>query len=192
MWAPWAGQWLAASGKLGLKDKTPVTTDTHFRIGDLTQGMTCTVLMRLVDEKVVTLDDFVSHVLPSIPGTAGITLGQLCQGTSGIADTSSALGAQFSKNPERPWPPIEIVSNALALPRTGAPGEKWAPSDGGYMLLGLALEAATVDAAGATSSSSTCSTLSDSTRPTIPDDSDVRCPGEHPTGYVAPIVRRRA
>ncbi|KQX05094.1 MULTISPECIES: serine hydrolase domain-containing protein [unclassified Leifsonia] len=187
VWAPWSGQWLAASGKLGLKDKSPVTTDTHFRIGELTQGMTCTVLMRLVDEKVVSLDDFVSHVLPSIPGTAGITLGQLCQGTSGIADTRGALGAQFSKNPERPWPPIEIVSNALALPRTGAPGEKWAPSDGGYMLLGLALEAATGRSWSDLEKQYVLDPLGlDET--TIPGESTIEVPGAHPAGYVTPVV----
>lgn len=185
VWAPWAGQWLAATGQLGIKDKKPVTTDTHFRIGELTQGMTCTVLMRLVDEKTVTLDDFVSHVLPSIPGTEGITLGQLCQGTSGIADTHSALGSQFTKNPERPWPPIEIVSNALALPRTGAPGEKWARSDGGYMLLGLALEAATGRSWADLEKQYVLDPLG-LEQTGIPADSEVTVPGEHPAGYLVP------
>jgi D-alanyl-D-alanine carboxypeptidase len=143
VWAPWAGHWVDAAGTTTLKGDEPVSPAMRFRIGANTRSMTCTVLLRLVDEGTVALDDPVTDYLERTPGVDGITLGQLCQGTSGLADYRSELAAQFVNNPTRQWPPLELVSSALASTRTGAPGIAWHDSAGGYVLLGMALEAAT-------------------------------------------------
>lgn len=185
VWAPWAGEWTAARGKTSIEKGAALTLDTHFRIGQLTQGMTCTVLLRLVDEKKVTLDTTVAELLPSIPGTGAITLGQLCQGTSGLADTHGILAGQYAANPERPWPAIELVSNALALPRIADPGDIAAPSDAGYMLLALALEAASGRPWNDLYHDHVLSPLG-LTETTIPGAATVEVPGVHPAGYLAP------
>lgn len=143
VWAPWAGRWVVADGTTTTKGPEPMGTGMRFRIGANTRSMTCTVLLRLVDEGTVKLTDHVADYLERTPGVDGMTLGQLCQGTSGLADYRPELAAQFVNNPTRQWPPLELVSSALASDRVGAPGSAWHDSNSGYVLLGMALESAT-------------------------------------------------
>ena len=138
-----AGEWTVAHGTTEIGGSAPMTGGMHFRIGTNTTAMTCTVLLRLVDEGTVTLDDPVSTYLPRLVGVAGVTLGQLCQGTSGLGSYSPVLAGEFVHNPLRTWPAMELVSQGLATPRTGAPGSVWGPSNTGIVLLGMALERAT-------------------------------------------------
>lgn len=143
VWAPWAGTWEAATGTAAKGDGPAMSTSMHFRIGTNTKAMTCTVLLELVDKKVVRLDDPVTKYLEDQPGIEGMTLRQLCQSTAGIADYSGALASQFVNNPTRDWPPLELLSNGLALKRTGEPGAGYATSNTGFILLGMALRKAT-------------------------------------------------
>ena len=141
----WAadGEWTAALGTTEIGGSTPMSSEMRFRIGTNTTAMTCTVLLRLVDAGTVALDEPVSTYLPRIVGVEGVTLGQLCQGTSGLGTYSSVLAGEFVHNPLRFWPTMELVSQGLAAPRTGAPGSVWGPSNTGIVLLGMALEQAT-------------------------------------------------
>ena len=182
VWAPWAGQWVVAAGTTTAGGSEPMTTDMRFRIGANTRSMTCTVLLELVDDGTVKLTDQVDHYLKRTPGVEGITLGQLCQGTSGLADYRPDLAAQFVNNPTRQWPPLELVSNALATDRVGKPGTAWHDSNSGYVLLGMALEAAT---------HSDWPTLYQKyiidplrlTATTYPSPSTLEMAGSHPHGY---------
>ncbi len=141
VWAPWAGQWVAASGTVGFGEGAPkVKPDHDFRLATVTTEITCTVLLRLVDEGTVALDDEVADIVDWIPSLDGITLKHLCQDTSGLADYYPGLRSHFIANPERPWPPTELVSYGLALARTGPPGELVRESRSGILLLTLALE----------------------------------------------------
>jgi D-alanyl-D-alanine carboxypeptidase len=143
VWAPWSGQWVVASGTTAPGGTAHLTTDMRFRIAAITKSMTCTVLLKLVDEDTVKLSDPVSVYLPRIADLDGVTLGQLCQNTSGIADYRPGLAAQFVNNPKREWPPLEVVSSGLASDRLGAPGSVWSDSNTGFVLLGMALQSAT-------------------------------------------------
>jgi D-alanyl-D-alanine carboxypeptidase len=143
VWAPWAGRWLAAPGTTGVDGTAPVTADQRFRIGTNTTAMTCTVLMDLVDEGTVSLDDPVTRYLQRMPGLSGITLGQLCANTSGLADYAEDLAPQFVNNPTRIWLNAELVASGMAITRVGDPGNTWTRSNTGIVLLGMALESAT-------------------------------------------------
>ncbi|WP_411720644.1 serine hydrolase domain-containing protein [Mycetocola sp.] len=143
VWAPWSGQWVSAQGTTAPGGTEKMSTDMRFRIGDNTQPMTCDVLYGLVSEGAVALDDEVSGYLPSMQGIENITLGQLCHGTSGLGDFGKTLGQLFAGNPARQWSTFELISDGVANPRTGRPGEAYAHSDTNYALLGLALEKAT-------------------------------------------------
>lgn len=141
VWVPWAGEWTGASGTVGFGEKSPeVKPDDRFHLANVTTEITCTVLLRLVDEGTVALDDQVDEYVDWIPTLDGITLEHLCRHTSGLADYYPTLRSHFVANPERPWPPGELVSNGLALPRTSPPGEQVRESRTGILLLALALE----------------------------------------------------
>jgi len=143
VWAPWSGAWTDALGTTTVDGAEPMTTGMNFRIGSLTKSMTCTVLLRLVDDGTVKLDDPVTKYLPRVVGVSGVTLGQLCNNTSGLGDYDPGVVAQFTDNPTRQWVPMELMSDGLAQAGAGAPGEKWSYSNAGFILLGMTLSAAT-------------------------------------------------
>jgi D-alanyl-D-alanine carboxypeptidase len=146
VWAPWSGSWKQADGTVSsAKGAAQMDIDDAFRIGSITKPMTCTVLLDLVADGRVKLDDEVSKYLPRMVGLNGLTLGSLCQNTSGVADYWGMLSPQIVTNPSRPWDSVELINSALGSARVGSPGEKWSYSNGGYVLLGLALQLATGD-----------------------------------------------
>lgn len=136
VWAPWAGSWMTAAGTTAAEGGEPMSTDMHFRIADNTKPMTCDVLFALADSGAVSLDDEVSEHLPGVVGVSGITLGQLCQSSSGIGDSTAPLASRFAQNPTRYWTPMELVSDGIAR-RSGTPGAAYIDSDAGYALAGL-------------------------------------------------------
>jgi D-alanyl-D-alanine carboxypeptidase len=155
-----------------------------FRIGTQTTAMTCTVLLRLVDEDRVGLDDPVSQYLTRLPGIEGITLRQLCQQTSGLGQPQ--LESQFVSNPTRPWPALELVSAALGTPRTGPPGRTCNRSDVGITLLGMALQAATGDDWATLYGRYLFGPLG-LTDTAYPGSRDLGLPGAHPHGWTAAV-----
>ncbi|MFC4243913.1 serine hydrolase domain-containing protein [Gryllotalpicola reticulitermitis] len=144
VWAPWSGTWTAASGTASkAKGSASVTTHSSFRIGSITKPATCTVLLDLVAAHKVKLTDRVSKYLPRMVGVNDVTLGELCDNTSGLADYWGALTPQIVTNPGRSWDPIELVNTALGESAPKAPGHTWSYSNAGFVLLGVALQAAT-------------------------------------------------
>lgn len=184
VWAPWAGDWVAARGTTTTTGDEPMTADMLFRIGTNTTSMTCTVLLRLVEEGRVNLDDPVSRYLSRSAQVEGITLGQLCRNTSGLADYARALAPQFVDNPTRRWPPMEILANGLAGKRLAAPGEAWAQSSTGIILLGMALQSATRQDWGSLYRHYIFEPLG-LAQTTFPASDDIRLPDPHPHGYAA-------
>src|SRR5438270_1908441 len=64
----------------------PATTKMHFRNGAVAISYMSTLLLRLVDEKKVSLDDKVSKWLPDLPNGDQVTLKMLANQTSGYSD----------------------------------------------------------------------------------------------------------
>ncbi|TFD03905.1 class A beta-lactamase-related serine hydrolase [Cryobacterium sinapicolor] len=143
VWAPWAGTWVVSPGNVSTTSPGALTPEMPFRIGTNTTALTCTVLLRLVDEERVRLDDPVSDYLPRVVGLDGITLAQLCRNTSGLADHTALLAPRIVANPTRRWSAREIIASGTGAPRVALPGGTWSPSDTGVVLLGLALQQAT-------------------------------------------------
>jgi D-alanyl-D-alanine carboxypeptidase len=186
VWAPWSGSWTAGIGTTKSKDGSPMTTNMSFRVASNTKSMTCTVLLALVDRGIVKLDDPVTKYLPRMVGVAGITLQQLCQNTSGLGDYYASLAPQFVNNPTRQWAPMELASNGIAQPPVGAPGAKWSYSNTGFILLGMALQAATGKDWTDLYQQYIFGPLSmDHT--SLPSDSDLSLPSPSAPGYATPL-----
>src|ERR1700722_7573934 len=64
----------------------PATTDLHFRNGAVAISYVSTLLLKLVDDKKLSLDDKLSKWLPDFPNAGRVTLGQLAQMTAGYPD----------------------------------------------------------------------------------------------------------
>ncbi|WP_308797994.1 serine hydrolase domain-containing protein [Agromyces silvae] len=142
--APWAGEWRGVAGTVAFDEGAPAVEPAQtFHLAGVTSEITCLLLLKLADTGAVALDDPVSDYVTDIPGLEGITLEQLCRHTSGLADYHPPLRVHFMQNPGRIWSPVELVSSALALPRTGAPGQTVSYSRTNLILLGMALERGT-------------------------------------------------
>ncbi len=144
VWAPWSGSWVAGLGTQSATDPTPVTSDMDFRIGDVTRAMTCDVLYETAAAGTVGLDDSVTDYVAGIPHLENVSLRELCDSSSGIGSYQGELQPLWLSNPERTWNPRELLAYGLGnTPEVLTPGVKFADSDAGYVLLGLALERAT-------------------------------------------------
>ncbi|BBX98485.1 serine hydrolase domain-containing protein [Mycobacterium lacus] len=124
----------------------PATTDMHFRNGAVAISYVSTLLLRLVDEKKLSLDDKLSKWLPEFPHADRVTLVQLARMTSGYPDYvlgNDAFINAFYANPFRQWTTQEILAQISSRPLLYDPGTNWNYSHTNYVLLGLALEKAT-------------------------------------------------
>jgi CubicO group peptidase (beta-lactamase class C family) len=124
----------------------PAGTDMHFRNGAVAISYVSTLLLRLVDEKKLSLDDKLSKWLPDFPQAQRVTLGQLAQMTSGYPDY--VIGNQQFEtasyaNPFQQWTTQDILGQISARPLLYEPGTNWNYAHTNYVLLGLALEKAT-------------------------------------------------
>nr|WP_179472740.1 serine hydrolase domain-containing protein [Mycolicibacterium vinylchloridicum] len=124
----------------------PATTAMHFRNGAVAISYVATLLLRLVDEKKVSLDDKLSRWLPDVPNSDRVTLGQLAQMTSGYVDYvigNEPMNTALYRDPFRQWTTDQLLTYAVGKPLLYEPGTNWNYAHTNYVLLGLALEKAT-------------------------------------------------
>lgn len=124
----------------------PATPDMHFRNGAVAISYVSTLLLKLVDEKKLSLDDKLSKWLPDFPNAGRVTLGQLAQMTAGYPDY--VIGNQqfetgLYANPFQQWITQDILGQISGRPLLYEPGSNWNYAHTDYVLLGLALEKAT-------------------------------------------------
>ncbi len=134
VWAPWAGTWRTGAGS------AKPSASESFKAGAVTRAMTCDVLYGLAADGTVKLGDSVTAYVPGLPGLDAVTLGELCDSTSGIPSYMPAVSGRLFANPERVWNPRELASYGVAASPGAQPGTSFADSDTGYVLLGIALE----------------------------------------------------
>lgn len=140
-----AGVWVGAAGKADLATGAPMTPDMQVRLASVTKSLTAILVMKLVEEKVLRLEDTVEQWLPGIiPRGAEMTVEMLLSHKAGIFNHTelTAFWDALLADPARNWTSDDIV--ALVHDRT--PTESFgtfAYSNTGYYLLGMIVEAAT-------------------------------------------------
>jgi CubicO group peptidase (beta-lactamase class C family) len=114
----------------------------HFRNGAVAIFYVATLLLRLVDQGVITLDDPLSTWLPELPDAERVTLRMLANMTAGYPDfeQNPILDQRLNADPFRQWTPQEQIELGLSTPRVFAPGTNWDYSHTDYVILGQALE----------------------------------------------------
>ncbi|MCU4981102.1 beta-lactamase family protein [Bacillus cereus] len=140
--------WGYAAGVANLSTKKPMKTDFRFRIGSVTKTFTATVVLQLAAENRLNLDDSIEKWLPGVIQGNGydakqITIRQMLNHTSGIAEYSRLKEADFFKNTKKSFTAEELVKIGLSLPPDFAPGKGWSYSNTGYVLLGILIEKVT-------------------------------------------------
>ena len=126
------------------------TVDTRFGIASGTKFVTALAAGALIDDGILALGDrLVDVVSTPLPGVSpAVTIGHLLTHTSGVYDY---LDEDVFGDPEQfvlPIPPSTLLTPRDYLPMLIAgpakfePGARFSYSNGGYVLLGLALEEA--------------------------------------------------
>jgi D-alanyl-D-alanine carboxypeptidase len=141
--------WSGAAGKASIDPVRRMRAGDRFRAGSITKTFVAAATLQLVEEKRFALDDPLPAVLPKrvtarFPDADRITVRMLLNHTSGIAEYNDAVfEGEILADLRRRWSVGELLDRAVALPRTGAPGERHSYSNTNYNLLGLVIEHAT-------------------------------------------------
>jgi D-alanyl-D-alanine carboxypeptidase len=125
--------------------ETTATTTSLWRIASVTKTFTSASVLSLVAEGTISLDDPLSKWVPDVPNTTGVTVRMLLDHRSGIYNYAETVLFDSTKA----WTPAEIVAFATAREPYFAPDVGWHYSNTNYVLLGMILEAATGQEAGA-------------------------------------------
>jgi D-alanyl-D-alanine carboxypeptidase len=181
-----SGVWAGASGLAELGRTRPAPVDGRFRVGSITKTFVATVVLQLVAERRINLDDSVERWLPgAIPNSAGITVRQLLQHTSGIFDYTNILldsVPDYLRIRFQTFTPRELVALAAAQPPLFDPGTSWSYSNTNYILLGLIIEQVTGRRYGAEVARRILRPLA--LHQTEVPGTAPNIPGPHPHGYV--------
>ncbi|MFC4858981.1 serine hydrolase domain-containing protein [Actinophytocola glycyrrhizae] len=147
------GRWSVTSGTRELGTDRPIRPRDRVRVASNTKMFLAATVLQLVGEGRVALSAPVEAYLPGLVRGNGydgtkITVRQLLRHTSGMADyVADVLGDPDANN--HPWRPEELVALGLSHPPLFAPGNGWAYSNTGYIVLGMIVEAVTGNDVGA-------------------------------------------
>ncbi|HEU0080114.1 MAG TPA: serine hydrolase domain-containing protein [Longimicrobiaceae bacterium] len=145
-------------GYADVENKTPVQPDALFRIASVSKPITAAAIMKLVEEGKLGLDDrvapFIAHLTPA-PGAnvdprwEQITIRHLLNHTGGWDRAKPNGGfdpidrpaiAAAAVNAPAPASPETLIRYMQGMPLDFNPGEKWAYSNVGYIVLGRVIE----------------------------------------------------
>ena len=134
--------WVGVSGVS--HGTTPIKPDTVFDIGSITKNVVAALILKLVEEGLLSLDDPLHKWLPDYPNIDNtITIRQLLNHTSGIPNIKGpSFTRPILKNPERLWTPKEAIITFVHK-KQFSKGTGWHYSNAGYILLGMIIEKAT-------------------------------------------------
>ena len=110
----------------------------QFKIASQTKSFTGNLVLQLVGEGKVSLDDHISTWIKGVPNGDQITVRQLLNHTSGLADgfTDPSMQARIPDE----CTVEELLTAEAEFPPVAAPGEKWSYSNYGFNLLGRMVE----------------------------------------------------
>lgn len=127
-------------GKANMEWNIPNKTNTKHRLASISKQFTALLILQLLADQKIKLDVPITTYLPDYPKTTGnqITIHHLLTHTSGIPNyTSFSNYRDLMKESQRPE---EIIERFKNLDLEFTPGEKFAYSNSGYVLLGLIVE----------------------------------------------------
>lgn len=113
-----------------------------YQLGSITKQFTAAVILRLEEEKKLSVNDRISKFFPSFPKGDSITIAQLLTHTSGIynyTDDRNFMENEVTKSKSRD----EMMALFKDKPLMFSPGTSWAYSNSGYSMLGYIIEMAT-------------------------------------------------
>jgi CubicO group peptidase (beta-lactamase class C family) len=123
-------------------DKVLNNEQTIFQLGSITKQFTSAVILKLLEEKKLSVSDKLSKYFPNYPKGDSITIQQLLTHTSGIYSYTS--DQNFMTNEiTKPANREKMMALFKDKPLDFSPGTSWNYSNSGYSLLGYIIEEVT-------------------------------------------------
>ena len=131
-------------GMANMEWDIPNAPDTKHRLGSITKQFTAMLIMQLVAEGKLDLQTPISKYLPDYSKVNGdkITIHQLLNHTSGTPNYTSFPNF-FKEMSRNPYTPTEMLETFADSTLNFTPGERFAYSNSGYILLGAIIEKVT-------------------------------------------------
>jgi len=123
-------------------DKVANNEQTIFQLGSVTKQFTSAVILKLQEEKKLSVWDKLSKYFPGYPKGDSITIEQLLTHTSGIynyTNDGKFMANEVTKSANREM----MMALFKDKPLDFSPGSSWSYSNSGYSLLGYIIEAVT-------------------------------------------------
>lgn len=146
---PKIGAIQVASGISNKETGAAMTPQDRFGVAGLTKTFTAALVLQLVDEGLLSLDDRLDRWFPQFQNSQEITVRQLLNHTSGVAEYLgpvfySTVGPRLPAN--RLYKTQELIDFASTEPSSGFPGQGWSHSKTNYVMLGRIAESVTGNA----------------------------------------------
>ncbi|MGK2861327.1 MAG: serine hydrolase [Chitinophagaceae bacterium] len=126
-------------GLRSVADSSRNDASSIYQVGSITKQFTSTIIMKLQEEKKLSIQDKLSKYFPGYPKGDSITVEQLLTHTSGIYSYTS--DEAFMKNEVTiPSDRQKMMALFKDKPLNFSPGTKWDYSNSGYSLLGYIIE----------------------------------------------------
>jgi D-alanyl-D-alanine carboxypeptidase len=124
---------------------TDLSSESVFPIYSITKTLTAICVLRLAELGSLRLDDDVRQWLPEVNLPVAITLTHLLRHTSGLRDYGPLpeYHEAVRMHPTRPWTRQEFLDATVPKGLLFLPGDSWAYSNVGYMLIADILERVT-------------------------------------------------
>ncbi|HEV3153233.1 MAG TPA: serine hydrolase domain-containing protein [Candidatus Baltobacteraceae bacterium] len=123
-------------GLRNIAKNEPVDIDTRFNIGSVTKQFTAAAILQLQEQGKLAIDDKLSKYEPAFPHANEITLRQLLNQVSGLADYLERVPpGQIATGGS-----LDAVAKLVDVPLRFTPGTKWEYSNTNYYVLGNVIE----------------------------------------------------
>jgi D-alanyl-D-alanine carboxypeptidase len=132
----------AGIGGEDLAGATPLSSEAQCYVYSVTKPLLAIAALQLVKQGHLALDTAVQTYLPSLPLATPVTVRQLLNHTGGIPDYGSmpAYTAALRATPTLPWTSEEFLARTLTHGLIFPPGQGWAYSNIGYLIIRLLIE----------------------------------------------------
>jgi CubicO group peptidase (beta-lactamase class C family) len=131
-----------AYGYQNVKDSTPNTTETVYKIGSISKQFTAALILKLQEMKKLSVNDKISKYFPAFPKGDSITIDQLIHHTSGITNYTS--NREFMRNEvTKSHSRDSMMALFKDKPLDFSPGTQWRYSNSAYNMLGYIIEEVT-------------------------------------------------
>jgi D-alanyl-D-alanine carboxypeptidase len=182
VWVPEAGEWVVAEGVTDLESGEAMSTDLYWPIRSVTKTFTVSAILQLADEGLLSLDDTVDQYVDGVPNGDRITLRQLANMSSGLADYAAtpAFGEALGEDINRQFTNDELNEFAFAAPPDFEPGTDYVYSNTNTNVLGAVVEEVTGQSIDEVIDERFIQTLALEGTDYLTNDADF--PDPHPTG----------